>query len=154
MQTTNNNNTNNDNATTNNTNSNNKGLTMVETITTGYTNALEAGFNDHGILVGTIVLLWNTLKFIAIIAMFLLTGGLAIHGWLRTNSAVYNTIDDTSILSIGSQDTLDEVVQSTVTDVNNTIDKFTRTRRRTKANSDRVNSESDAILNDTPEEEL
>ena len=151
MQTTNNNNTNNANATTNNT----RGLTMIETITTGYTNALEAGFNDHGILVGTIVLLWNTLKFMTIIVMFLLTGGLAIHGWLRTNSAVYNVVDETSVLSVGSQDTLDDVVQATVTDVNNTIDKFTRTRRRTRANSNRVNSESDAILNnDKPNVEL
>jgi len=120
---------------------------ILATIGTEYSKSLSTGFEDHGILFGSIALVWNTLKFGAMLIAFGLTGGLALHGWLRTNSSIYNTVDNTGVLEVGQQDTLEELTKSAVEDYTNTIDKFSSRRKKTKADSEAVNTASDDILN-------
>ena len=121
--------------------------TFFASFTNGYSNALQAGFEDHGIFVGTIVLVWNTIKFLAIFLAFLLTLGLVAHGWLRTNSALYNTVHDTSPLEVASQDTLINVSNSIVKDYDNSLSKLSNSRRKNKAREDNNTAELDALLN-------
>ena len=111
--------------------SNNK-PSILNQIATTYSTSLAAGFEDHGIFIGSIVLVWNTVKFAGILLAYGLTGGLAVHGWLRTNSATYNTVNSTGVFEIAAQDTLETIAVSATTDYDNTAAYFGTNRRRIK----------------------